>query len=71
MKCEIGDPQFQPVTITLETPEEVSTLAGILAHVVTGQEATFLYDLYIYLSDHPGTVSTNHEWTGKIKPAGF
>ena len=49
MKFEKAEPEFSPITITLETRKEARTLCGILAKVAGVDSLP--YDLYCRLSD--------------------
>lgn len=51
MKFEQAERDFQPVTITLESPREVALLGAVLSKAAGDLENDMTYKLYTQLSD--------------------
>jgi hypothetical protein len=67
MKYEKKEAEFRPVTITLETQEEVDVLHSLVGVAGGGFANGFLYKLYDALSKDSISVPRDY-WSGQLTP---
>lgn len=67
MKFELAKPKFQPVTITLESQEEVWDLVALLSKASMGEAYTNVYyQLYAALGGNETNAGSGLKATGNI-----
>lgn len=65
MKFEKAKPQFQPVTITLETQEEADVLHALAGAAGGNMAGDFLFKLYNALGGVSDSMPSDY-WTGYL-----
>ncbi len=65
MKFQHENPEFRPITITLEAQAEVDALHALTALACGGYADQFTYKLYIALHQHSNSKPSDY-WNGSL-----